>query len=300
MRARVDSLPHVFDESLPGPAALRDADDAAVVAAIAGWARVEAAVAARRLAAIAELVRRRPDEDGKQAHWACDAWDSAAAEVAAAQTISHRVASGQTHQAVALRDRLPRVAALFMAGEISHRLASTVAWRTQLIVEEEVLGLVDEEIAARATRWGPLSVAKLEQAVDLIVERHDAGALRRFRAAARNRDVQFGDRDDVAGTASLWGRLFATDAAVLHRRLDVMARAVCDDDPRTMGQRRADALGTLAAGGDTLACAWGTRIATQQGMARVPRPSSFTWSPRRRPSTHRRIRTWPDSRRGGP
>jgi hypothetical protein len=248
---------HVFDESLPGPDALRDADDASVAAAIAGWARVEAAAAARRLAAIAELVRRRPDEDGKQAHWACDAWDFAAAEVAAAQTISHRAASAQMHQAVALRDRLPRVAALFLAGDISHRLASTVTWRTQLILEDEVLDLVDEEIAARVSRWGPLSVAKLEEAVDLIVERHDAGALRRFRCAARSRDVQIGDRQDATGTASLWGRLFATDAAVLRRRLDDMARAVCDDDPRTLGQRRADALGTLGAGGDTLACACG-------------------------------------------
>jgi hypothetical protein len=43
---------HVFDESLPGPDALHDADDATVVAAIAGWARVEAAAAARRLAMI--------------------------------------------------------------------------------------------------------------------------------------------------------------------------------------------------------------------------------------------------------
>src|SRR5699024_10889385 len=34
-----------------------------------------------------------------------------------------------------------------------------------------------------------------------------------------------------------------------------MARAVCDGDPRTIAQRRADALGALAAGNTTLACA---------------------------------------------
>jgi len=33
-----------------------------------------------------------------------------------------------------------------------------------------------------------------------------------------------------------------------------MAHAVCDDDPRTLAQRRADALGALAAGADHLAC----------------------------------------------
>lgn len=49
----------MFDGSLPEGEALKDADDAPVVTAIAGWARVEAAAAARRLAAIAELVDRR-------------------------------------------------------------------------------------------------------------------------------------------------------------------------------------------------------------------------------------------------
>jgi hypothetical protein len=36
-----------------------------------------------------------------------------------------------------------------------------------------------------------------------------------------------------------------------------MAHEVCGDDPRTVGQRRADASGALAAGGDRLACGCG-------------------------------------------
>ena len=40
-------------------------DDAAVVAAIADLTRAEAATGARRLAAIAELKRRYPDDAGK-------------------------------------------------------------------------------------------------------------------------------------------------------------------------------------------------------------------------------------------
>jgi hypothetical protein len=39
----------MFDELPPGPASLGRADDAAVVAAIEEWARLEAAVSARRL-----------------------------------------------------------------------------------------------------------------------------------------------------------------------------------------------------------------------------------------------------------
>lgn len=52
----------------------------------------------------------------------------------------------------------------------------------------------------------------------------------------------------------MWGRLYATDAAVLDRRLMQMAHDVCGDDSRTIAQRRADALGALAAGADRLAC----------------------------------------------
>ncbi|MFL0177666.1 DUF222 domain-containing protein, partial [Mycobacterium sp. SMC-13] len=56
---------------------------------------------------------------------------------------------------------------------------------------------------------------------------------------------------------SIWGALLATDAELLDRVLDEMARQVCEDDPRTFGQRRADALGVLAARGDRLACQCG-------------------------------------------
>jgi hypothetical protein len=66
--------------------------------------------------------------------------------------------------------------------------------------------------------------------------------------------VVIGSADDPSGTAALWGSLFATDAAVLDRRLSQMAHDVCGDDPRTIAQRRADALGALAAGADRLAC----------------------------------------------
>ena len=81
----------MFDRVLPEPAALRAGDDAAVVAAIEGWAQVEAAGAARRLDAIAELtVRRCADEE--RAHLCCDDWHAEAAEVYQADSVpSHRL-----------------------------------------------------------------------------------------------------------------------------------------------------------------------------------------------------------------
>ena len=57
--------------------------------------------------------------------------------------------------------------------------------------------------------------------------------------------------DRRAGLTCLWARLYATDAAVLDQRVEEMADTVCEHDPRTAGERRADAMGALAAGQTT-------------------------------------------------
>jgi hypothetical protein len=117
--------------------------------------------------------------------------------------------------------------------------------------------LSEGALAERAAGWESLAQYKLEQAIDTWIDRHDPGALRRTRASARSRDVTVGDQNHESGTTALWGRLFATDATLLDRRLTAMAHGVCDDDPRTIGQRRADALGALAAGSQELTCRCG-------------------------------------------
>ncbi|MCB9442410.1 MAG: DUF222 domain-containing protein [Mycolicibacterium sp.] len=233
------------------------ADDATVVAAIERWASAEAAAAARRLAAVAELARRRCHDDDR-AGWACDSWDAAAAEVSAALSISHGRASGQMRLGLALARRLPEVAGMFHAGLLSYRIVSAIAWRTELVQDAEALAAIDTAIAAHSRAWGPLSDHKLQQAIDTWIDQIDPGALRRTRAAARSREVQIGGRDAESGTSSMWGRLFSTDAAILDRRLTQMARGVCDADPRTADQLRADALGALAAGSEALACRCGS------------------------------------------
>ena len=246
----------MFEDLMTGAEALASADDAALVTAITDWTRAEAAAAAHRMAAVAEFTDRRSRielADGR-AYWACDPWDSAAAEVAAAQTISHRTASTQMHQALALRDRLPRIRALLADGTISARLAATIAWRTQLVEDPQALALIDADLAAAATTFGPMSATKVETKVDALIEEHDPAAVRRFHSAARGRHIGFGDRDDETGLTSMWGKLYATDAELLERRLDAMTRAVCPDDPRTLGERRSEAMGVLAAGGQVLAC----------------------------------------------
>jgi hypothetical protein len=92
---------------LPEPEALQTADDATVVAAIEEYNRIEAAASGRRLHTIAELTSRRCDKDDQRAHWTCDFWDFAAAEVAAALGVSHGKASNQMRLGLTLRHRLP-------------------------------------------------------------------------------------------------------------------------------------------------------------------------------------------------
>ena len=159
--------------------------DGELIAAIEDGARAEAAAGARRLAAIAELVRRRVEDDDDRALWAFDPWDGVAAEVAAALHVGHRRASGQMRIAVALRDRLPTVAALHLKGALSPRIVSAITWCTHLVEDEQALALIDAAVADRATRWGPLSEDKLRQAIEVWVGRYDPAALRRTQTITR-------------------------------------------------------------------------------------------------------------------
>src|ERR1700736_1045002 len=151
----------MFECMPPEPEALRDADDVTVVAAIEEGSRTEAAAGARRLAAIAELTSRRCDKEGKRAEWACDGWDSAAAEVAAALGVRHNKASSQMQLALTLRHRLPKVAALYVEGKVSYRVISAIAWQTDLVTDGEPVALIDAALAKHAGRWGRLSDYKL-------------------------------------------------------------------------------------------------------------------------------------------
>ena len=116
--------------------------------------------------------------------------------------------------------------------------------------------LDDGALVDAAGGWGALSIANTEAAIDALVDEYDPAALRRCRESASSPTVQFGSPTDVAGTTSMWARLYAPDAALIEARVEEMARSVCEDDPRTLDERRAAALKALAARSE-LACACG-------------------------------------------
>lgn len=213
--------------------------------------RAENQAAAQRLTAVGDLFEMRRAERGEHADWAVDTWAAVGAEVAAALRMSLGRAGSLMSYGLAMR-RLSAVAAVFRAGDIDLDTFRTIAYRTEMITDPETRQRVDDVLAARAARWPSMTRGKLIAEIDRVVSAHDPDAVRRSRESVRGRDLTVWHRDD--GTADLSGRLLATDAAVLDKRLDALAATVCQDDPRKISQRRADALGALAAGADRLRC----------------------------------------------
>ena len=243
----------MFDGCLPAPAELPGIPDAGLIDAVVGWTRAAAAAQARAMAVIAELHHRRLT-DPVHPDWVCDDTDAAAAELSAALTIGHGRALRLFDVAVLLRDHLPETAALFAAGQVGQSVIDTIYDRTYLVQDPQAWAALDAKLAAAVTRFGAMTTYTLTRKLDEIVDRVDPGAVRRTRGHVRNRDFVVGEPDEKSGTTAVYGRLSHADAALFERRLEVMARSVCPDDPRTLGQRRADAGGALGAGSFHLAC----------------------------------------------
>ena len=140
---------------------------------------------------------------------------------------------------------------------ISYRLVNAIVYRTGLIRDPAAMAKVEEEVASAAAGWGSLSMTKVESAIDYWVDRYDPDAVRRAETSARGRYVEVKPPDGGTGLSRVEALLFGHDAEALDHRLEAMARAVCDGDPRTMTQRRSDALGAWGHGGDRLACGCG-------------------------------------------
>src|ERR1700742_3739316 len=235
----VRTFEDMFDVSVPDTADLASLDDGEVVAAIGALTHAENAMCARKLAAMAELFRRRTGLAGATERdlWWVDPDAAVGAEIGAAGAISQWLALAQTHRGVALHDRLPAVARLFAQGLIGDLLVRTIVWRTALIESPAAMAVVDGELALRVTRWGALSQKKTEQAIDELIDEHDPAALRRTRAAAAALGVQFGSPTDTPGVMSIWARVHATDGVAIEARVTELAHRVCDNDPRTADER---------------------------------------------------------------
>jgi hypothetical protein len=228
--------------------------DVELIEVIGEATRDESTAIAQRLLGVGQLFARRAVELAEWNRWRIDPTDEVAAEISAAQNISHARAVGQIRYGRALCERLPAVARVFARGVIDFRMVLMIIARTHN-VEDAVIAELDAVIARHAEKWMKLSKPKLADRIDLWVAKVDPAAVR---VPPVLDDTRCLDIDPASvGLAFVAGHVRAADGAALDQRLAALAATVCEHDPRTTAQRRADACGPLARGEATLACECG-------------------------------------------
>lgn len=225
-------------------------EPSALVAVVESTHRKESGLMARRMAAVAALLRAREAELGpkiSEGFGGISGFDQTAAEVAAAMNLSPMAAGFVVSDAATLDTRLPRVAALLAEGCTDWRTVRLILSRTDLVQDDELIAKVDRSLATRIGNWHGWSRQRIVNAVDAAVRVVDPDAARERRAEAE-------DKRHIAvnplanGMAEVSGTVAAAAGAAFDRRLSQLAKQVCAQDPRTMDQRRADALAALAEG----------------------------------------------------
>ena len=264
------NIARMFDSGLAG------LDEPALLAAIERAACEESRAGARKSAAIAALVHESVTFDDVRDQWVWDSWIETACELGAVLNTSYRRASAQMRIALALRDRLPRVAALHAQGRLSARLIGQITWRTRLVQDPQLLALLDTAIADKATRWEPLSDDKLTAALDAVIERYDPDAVIRAREHVSGLDFRVGASDDPDPLVTVWGKILGCDAAVLAARIAELLKGLCDNDPRSVCVRRSHAVGAIVRGQDRLRCRCGSPDCTAAAV--VPGSSNVVIS----------------------
>lgn len=233
-----------------------EAGSAALLARAVTSAREESRQAAIRLDAIGAFVEHAIRADGGTTDdWLVDAVAAATIDLAAALRISRGLADWQVRYAYDMRHRLPLLAARFRAGDITEDALRTAAFRTGLILDDDVLARVDATLAERMPRWGVAGRSDVHNRIDKIVAGHDADAVRRRAKRRVERGVTYQDIGD--GLCEIVVVTDAIDGAATTKRLTALAHSVCDKDPRTLAERRAAAHAAAINGQQRLSCRCG-------------------------------------------
>jgi Domain of unknown function (DUF222) len=225
--------------------------DGELLGVMCGWDRVEAHAAARKLALVAELIRRHPEpgcEPEGPARMPAT-WDEFTAdELACALGESRGRADGLLIFAQALETRLPGTRAALRDGAITRYKAEIIMYATQLLDPAEA-GAAEAKVLGRAGRLTPggLRAAIARAVMEIAPDK----ARKRREAAARDARVQRWAED--SGNAALMGReLPPAEVLAADQRITAWARqlraAGLDGD---MDQLRARAYLDLLLGKDS-------------------------------------------------
>lgn len=249
-RLRTATFESVFDDFLAAVSAARTPGSG-----VRACARLENAACSARLGYMADMLAAAYAASGSanREQWRCDNWSAVCAQIGAAHAVTSGVVSGLLMDAVTLRERLPKVAAVFAEGLIAYRLVHLMCTRTMLVKDAEALRALDAELADTLCTWGARSVDQTQSDIDALVLLHDPDAVRRSQSSNRSNYVEVAT-ENATGTAYVTATVTATDGEAFDQRLDALARTVCPRDPRDLDQRRAAAVGAMGFGWDRLPC----------------------------------------------
>lgn len=269
-----ESLPSDGPIGLVETAAPAGLPPARLAELISAMHRMESVLIAQRLRAIAALLDHHggtcPSAIGQDPA-TVTGYEQTCAEVSALMNLAPAAASRHVHYAEVLDIRLPKIAGLFAQGRLDWRTVQLIADRTDL-VDVDLIGRLDEQLAARAVSWISWSRRRVINAVDAAVLVIDPEAARQRRKEADG-DRYIWVSADRDGMAEIDGRVAATQGAAFDRRLTQIAGDVCPDDPRTLEQRRVDALAALV-DGVPLACGCGRADCPVGTDSQSPTPST--------------------------
>jgi Domain of unknown function (DUF222) len=197
--------------------------DAELLGVVAAWDRVEAHAAARKLAAVAELYRRRPEpgcEPQKPGRMPVVCEEFTATELAAALGESRARAGEMLGVAWELETRLPGTAAALRDGVISWSKAGIILRATQFLDEAEAAA-AEGTVLGRAGRLTPGGLrAAVARAVMEVAP--DKARTRREQAA---RDARVERWAEDSGNAALTGRELPPDEVLAaDQRITAWAR----------------------------------------------------------------------------
>ena len=189
-------------------------DPSSLLEVIESTHREESILVARRLAAVAALLRHRvavaerPDREYAQ----IAAFEQTAAEVAAAMNLSPMGASYLVSYAEALDVRLPKIAALLAKGRTDWRTVRLIISRTELVTDETLIAKLDHSLAERIGDWHGWSRQRIVNAIDAAVRTADPDAARERRLSAEGERC-IGITAAADGMAEVHGSVAASAAA---------------------------------------------------------------------------------------
>ncbi|MEV6427216.1 DUF222 domain-containing protein [Nocardia sp. NPDC051463] len=211
-----------------------------------------AAAQAAEVFAVRELYRRRRADCADPGPGGARGGEFAATEAAMALQVDEATTAALIDIGMALEDALPHTRAAFAAGRIDLAKVRVIVDNTRAVTRE-VLADLEPRLLEAAGRTNPL---RLRQVARRWAARLDPGGTRRRRERRQEeRDVRLRAVQD--SMAVFDGLLPAPGAQTVAMRLREMSMQVCATDPRTMPQRRADALVALADGSGRLRCQCG-------------------------------------------